>query len=47
MNKIIERLNEIKSIYSNAYDLYNILVNETFVEGEILNFLLSNDAKLK
>ena len=47
MSKIIERLNEIKSIYSNAYDLYNILVNEKFVEGEILNYLLSNDAKLK
>ena len=47
MNTIVERLNEIKSIYSNAYDLYNILVNGDFVEGEILNILLSNETKLK
>ena len=47
MNTIIERLNEIKSIYTNAYDLYETLVNTTFVEGEILDILMSDDAKLK
>ena len=47
MSPIIERLDEIKSIYTNAYELYETLVNEKFVEGEILDILLSDDAKLK
>ena len=47
MNQIIERLDEIKSIYTNAYELYESLVNEKFVEGEILDILLSDDAKLQ
>ena len=47
MNPIIERLDEIKSIYTNAYELYETLVNEKFVEGEILDIILSDDVKLK
>ena len=47
MNTIIERLDEIKSIYANAYELYEALVNKTFVEGEILKILLDDEAKLK
>ena len=47
MKAIIEKLDEIKSIYTNAYDLYETLVNQTFTEGEILNILLSDDDKLK
>jgi poly(ADP-ribose) glycohydrolase len=47
MNTIIERLDEIKSIYTNAYELYEALVNKTFVEGEILKILLDDEAKLK
>ena len=47
MNPIIERLDEIKSIYTNAYELYETLVNKTFVEGEILQVILDDEAKLK
>ena len=47
MNPIIERLDEIKSTYTNAYELYETLVNKTFVEGEILQVILDDEAKLK